>query len=72
MGGPNTAETHRSARVGSATCWSARERATVAAIAGALFLSPGIVCNYLSSAIQKLDAATRGEAMRIAEERGWL
>ena len=51
---------------------AAREHATVAAIAGALFLSPGIVRYYLSSAIQKLDAATRGEAMRIAEERGWL
>jgi two-component system response regulator DesR len=51
---------------------AAREHATVAAIAGVLFLSPGTVRNYLSSAIQKLDAATRGEAVRIAEERGWL
>jgi two-component system response regulator DesR len=51
---------------------AAREHATVADIAGALFLSPGTVRNYLSSAMQKLDAATRAEAVRIAEERGWI
>lgn len=28
--------------------------------------------NHLSSAIQKVGARTRGEAARIALERGWL
>jgi DNA-binding NarL/FixJ family response regulator len=28
--------------------------------------------NYLSLAIQKLDAANRFEAARIAKEKGWL
>jgi two-component system, NarL family, response regulator DesR len=51
---------------------AARTHATVADIAGALFLSAGTVRNYLSSAMQKLGASTRGEAVRIAEERGWL
>jgi two-component system response regulator DesR len=51
---------------------AARTQATVADIAGALFLSPGTVRNYLSSAIQKLDARTRAEAIRIAEDHGWL
>jgi two-component system response regulator DesR len=51
---------------------AARSHATVADIAAALFLSPGTVRNYLSSAMQKLGAATRGEAVRIADERGWL
>lgn len=51
---------------------AARAHPTVADIAAALFLSPGTVRNYLSAAMQKLDAATRGEAVRIAEERGWL
>jgi two-component system response regulator DesR len=51
---------------------AARSHPTVADIAGALFLSPGTVRNYLSGAMQKLGAATRGEAVRIAEERGWL
>jgi two-component system response regulator DesR len=51
---------------------AARSHPTVADIAGALFLSPGTVRNYLSAAMQKLGAATRGEAVRIAEERGWL
>jgi two-component system, NarL family, response regulator DesR len=44
----------------------------VADIAGALFLSPGTVRNYLSSAMQKLGAPTRTEALRRAEEKGWL
>jgi two-component system response regulator DesR len=51
---------------------AAREHATVADIAGALFLSPGTVRNYLSSAMQKLGAPTRADAVRRAEERGWL
>jgi two-component system response regulator DesR len=51
---------------------ASRTHATVADIAGALFLSSGTVRNYLSSAMQKLGAATRAEAVRIADERGWL
>lgn len=41
-------------------------------IAGALFLSPGTVRNYLSSAIGKTGTATRVEAAKLAESRGWL
>jgi two-component system, NarL family, response regulator DesR len=51
---------------------AARSQPTVADIAAALFLSPGTVRNYLSSAMQKLGATTRGEAVRIADDRGWL
>jgi two-component system response regulator DesR len=51
---------------------AARRQATVADIAATLFLSSGTVRNYLSSAMQKLGATTRGEAVRIADERGWL
>ncbi|MGH2914337.1 MAG: response regulator [Solirubrobacteraceae bacterium] len=51
---------------------ASREHATVADLAGALFLSPGTVRNHLSSVMQKLDARNRGEAIRVAEERGWL
>ena len=36
------------------------------------FLSPGTVRNYLSLAIQKLDAGNRFEAARIAREKGWI
>ena len=46
--------------------------ATVADIAGRLFLSEGTVRNYLSSAMGKTGARTRVEAARIAERRGWL
>jgi two-component system, NarL family, response regulator DesR len=51
---------------------AARTHATVADIAAALYLSPGTVRNYLSGAMRKLGAATRAEAVRRAEERGWL
>jgi two-component system response regulator DesR len=44
----------------------------IADIAGKLFLSEGTVRNYLSSCIQKTGARNRTEALRIAEERGWL
>lgn len=37
-----------------------------------LFLSPGTVRNYLSSAITKLDASSRLEAIKSARENGWL
>lgn len=49
-----------------------RDHATVAEIASALYLSPGTVRNHLSSAMQKLGAANRAEALRITEEKGWL
>jgi two-component system, NarL family, response regulator DesR len=51
---------------------AARNQATAAEIAGALYLSEGTVRNYLSSAIRKLRARNRTEAVRIAEEKGWL
>jgi two-component system response regulator DesR len=46
--------------------------ASVADVAGRLFLSEGTVRNYLSVAIQKLNARNRTEAARIAAEKGWL
>jgi two-component system response regulator DesR len=46
--------------------------ATVADIAGALYLSPGTVRNHLSSVMQKLNARNRAEALKLAEEKGWL
>lgn len=51
---------------------AARNQATAAEIAGQLYLSEGTVRNYLSSAIRKLRARNRAEAVRIAEEKGWL
>jgi two-component system, NarL family, response regulator DesR len=51
---------------------ASREHATVSELAGALYLSPGTVRNHLSSVMQKLDARNRAEAVRVAEEKGWL
>jgi two-component system, NarL family, response regulator DesR len=51
---------------------AARGGAAVAAIADKLFLSAGTVRNHLSSAIGKTGAANRAEAVRIADENGWL
>jgi two-component system, NarL family, response regulator DesR len=51
---------------------ASRRYATVADIAGALYLSPGTVRNHLSSVMRKLDARNRAEAVRMAEEKGWL
>ncbi len=51
---------------------SAVDGATIATIAARLFLSEGTVRNYLSVAIGKTGARTRGEAVVIATERGWL
>src|SRR6185312_1870027 len=50
----------------------ARDGATVSDIAKRLFLSEGTVRNYLSSAISKTGARNRLEAIRLADERGWL
>jgi len=51
---------------------AAREGGTVADLARVLHLSEGTVRNYLSSAMGKTGARTRAEAVRIAEESGWL
>jgi two-component system response regulator DesR len=45
---------------------------TVADIAKAAMLSEGTVRNYLSAAMAKTGARTRAEAVRLAEENGWL
>ena len=50
----------------------AADGASIAEVARRLFLSEGTVRNHLSSAIQKLDARNRMEAIRLAEEKGWL
>lgn len=50
----------------------AREGGTVADIAAALNLSEGTVRNHLSAAIGKTGARTRAEAVRLADEHGWL
>ena len=50
----------------------ARSGATVAEIAAKLYLSEGTVRNYLSAAIAKTAARNRMEAVRVADERGWL
>ncbi|GGM35218.1 DNA-binding response regulator [Dactylosporangium sucinum] len=51
---------------------AARTGGTVADIAGQLGLSEGTVRNHLSSAIGKTGARTRAEAVRLADENGWL
>ncbi|MFG2482444.1 DNA-binding response regulator [Streptomyces virginiae] len=50
----------------------AENGATNAELAARLHLSQGTVRNYLSTAIQKLAARNRAEAVRIAREKGWL
>lgn len=50
----------------------ARSGASVAEIAAKLFISEGTVRNYLSTAIAKTAARNRVDALRIADERGWL
>lgn len=51
---------------------AARDGATVADVAGKLFLSEGTVRNYLSAAIAKTGVRNRIEAIKVADERGWL
>ena len=41
-------------------------------IAGALFIAYGTVRNYLASAVAKLAARNRIDAIRIAGEQGWI
>ena len=49
-----------------------RSGAGVADIAARLYLSEGTVRNYLSAAIAKTATRNRTEALRVADERGWL
>ena len=51
---------------------AAADGSTNAELAAVLHLSQGTVRNYLSTAIQKLAARNRAEAVRIACEKGWL
>lgn len=51
---------------------AARDGAPVATVAARVFLSEGTVRNHLSSAIGKTAAANRAEAIRVAEDNGWL
>ncbi|MCX4748876.1 response regulator transcription factor [Kitasatospora sp. NBC_01287] len=46
--------------------------AEVAEIAASLYLSAGTVRNYLTTAVTKLNARNRVDAIRIASEAGWL
>ena len=51
---------------------AARDGSSVAAIAGRLFLSEGTVRNHLSAAIGKTGSSNRAEAVRTADQNGWL
>lgn len=50
----------------------AARNGTAAEIAANLHLSEGTVRNYLSAAMRKLGARNRVDAVRIAEQKGWL
>jgi two-component system response regulator DesR len=51
---------------------AARRYGTVTELAEALHLSPGTTRNHLSAIMGKLGAHSRIEAIRVAEEKGWL
>jgi two-component system response regulator DesR len=51
---------------------AASRHATAGEIAAAIHLSEGTVRNYLSSAIQKLGARNKRDAIERATEKGWL
>ncbi|RSN69231.1 MULTISPECIES: response regulator transcription factor [Actinomadura] len=51
---------------------AAADGSRVADVAARLHLAKGTVRNHLSSAILKTGAKTRSEAVRIAEDNGWL
>jgi two-component system, NarL family, response regulator DesR len=44
----------------------------ISVIASRLHLSEGTIRNHLSACIQKTGARSRAEALRIADDRGWL
>ncbi|MFJ2741718.1 DNA-binding response regulator [Streptomyces sp. NPDC087440] len=46
--------------------------ADIAEIAGCLYLSQGTVRNYLTAIVAKLGARNRIDAVRIAEDAGWI
>jgi len=50
----------------------AAKGATLKEIGDVLFLSHGTVRNYMSEIIAKLEAKNKLEAIRIAQERGWI
>ncbi|MCP2244313.1 regulatory protein, luxR family [Lentzea aerocolonigenes] len=50
----------------------ARDGGTVADLAKSLHLSEGTIRNHLSAAIGKTGARTRAEAVKVAEDSGWL
>lgn len=50
----------------------AADGAPVEEIANRVALTPGTVHNYLSSAVGKVGAANRHEAVRVARSRGWI
>ena len=49
-----------------------RKGKSVSAIARTVHLAPGTVRNYISTAMAKLNAPTRGDAARIAYGEGWI
>jgi two-component system, NarL family, response regulator DesR len=51
---------------------ASRSGTSIAEIAGMLHLSEGTVRNYLSAAMSKTAARNRTDALRIADDRGWL
>jgi two-component system response regulator DesR len=51
---------------------AARDGGTAAELAAVLHLSEGTIRNHLSAAIGKTGARNRAEAVRVAEQQGWL
>jgi len=51
---------------------ASRQHGTVAQLAAALYLSHGTTRNHLSMINGKLGASSRTQAIRIAEDNGWL
>jgi two-component system response regulator DesR len=51
---------------------AARNGGTVAEVAAVVHLSEGTVRNHLSAAIGKTGARNRAEAVKLAEQQGWL
>ena len=50
----------------------ASEGKSTSEISATLFIAEGTVRNYLSEAINKLNASNRIDAARIAQQKGWL